>query len=70
MSGCDNHKRKGTAWKKSKLLGLIRFMKSATSKDIDIQRQEFRVFGKGNTERIVYINDNALRWLENIMIGE
>lgn len=39
-------------------------MKSATSKDIDMQRQEFRVFGKGNKERIVYINDNALRWLE------
>lgn len=33
-------------------------------KDIDMQQHEFRVFGKGNKERIVYINDNALRWLE------
>lgn len=37
---------------------------SLNVKDIDMQKQEFRVIGKGRKERIVYIHDNALRWLE------
>lgn len=37
---------------------------SLNVRDIDMQKQEFRVIGKGRKERIVYIHDNALRWLE------
>lgn len=37
---------------------------SLNVKDIDMQKQEFRVVGKGRKERVVYIHDNALRWLE------
>ena len=36
--------------------------------DIDMQKQEFKVVGKGNKERIVYIHDNALRWMEKYFI--
>ena len=36
--------------------------------DIDMQKQEFKVVGKGNKERIVYIHDNALRWIEKYFI--
>ena len=33
-----------------------------------MQKQEFKVVGKGNKERIVYIHDNALRWMEKYFI--